>query len=195
MLFYDRVEPSTGTLKVDLQNDFTTGDNQYPKNHQQTLHLLDKYSKTVVPKVSPSKGTSFVQRGGRGSGNQNGSGAGRGNGSTGNAKPFNKDYWKDKECFKCHEKGHPASHCPKADNNDDEKSHASAKSIKKLMKEIKTMKKAFTQLKVTEETSSVSECSTDKEDLHFQIGLQFAQIECEFEPRIARLFKQAHQTK
>jgi hypothetical protein len=36
-----------GNLKVDLQNDFTTGDNRYPKNRQQTLHLLDKYSKTV----------------------------------------------------------------------------------------------------------------------------------------------------
>jgi hypothetical protein len=31
-----------GNLKVDLQNYFTTGDNQYPKNRQQTLHLLDK---------------------------------------------------------------------------------------------------------------------------------------------------------
>jgi hypothetical protein len=40
-----------GILKVDLQNDFTTGDNRYPKNLQQTLHLLDKYSKTVIPKV------------------------------------------------------------------------------------------------------------------------------------------------
>jgi hypothetical protein len=31
-----------GNLKVDLQSDFTTGDNRYPKNRQQTLHLLDK---------------------------------------------------------------------------------------------------------------------------------------------------------
>jgi hypothetical protein len=38
-------------LKVDLKNDFTTGDNLYPKNRQQTLHLLEKYSKTVIPKV------------------------------------------------------------------------------------------------------------------------------------------------
>jgi hypothetical protein len=29
-------------LKTDLQNDFTIGDNRYPKNRQQTLHLLDK---------------------------------------------------------------------------------------------------------------------------------------------------------
>jgi hypothetical protein len=57
-----------GNLKVDLQNDFTTADNRYPKNCQQTLHLLDKYSKTVVPKVTQSEGASFAQKGGRGSG-------------------------------------------------------------------------------------------------------------------------------
>ena len=50
-----------GNLKVDLQNDFTTGDNRYPKNRQQTLHLLNKYSKTVVQRMTQSKGTSFVQ--------------------------------------------------------------------------------------------------------------------------------------
>jgi hypothetical protein len=56
-----------GNLKVDLRNDFTTGSNRYPKTHQQTLHLLDKYSKTViVPKTTPSEGSSFAQKGGRG---------------------------------------------------------------------------------------------------------------------------------
>jgi nicotinamidase-related amidase len=53
---------------VDLQNDFTTGCNRYPKNSQQILHLLDKYIKTAVAKVIQSEGTSFAQRRGRGSG-------------------------------------------------------------------------------------------------------------------------------
>jgi hypothetical protein len=53
-----------GKLKVDLQNDFTTGDNRYPKNRQQILHLLDKYSKTVVARVTHSEGTSFAQKSG-----------------------------------------------------------------------------------------------------------------------------------
>jgi hypothetical protein len=57
-----------GNLKVDLQNDFTTDDNLYPKNRQKTLHLLYKYSKTAVAKVTQSEGTSFVQRSGRGGG-------------------------------------------------------------------------------------------------------------------------------
>jgi hypothetical protein len=34
-------------LREDLQNDFTKGNDRYPKNRQQTLHLLDKYSKTT----------------------------------------------------------------------------------------------------------------------------------------------------
>jgi hypothetical protein len=56
-----------GNLKVDLRNDFTTGSNQYPKTCQQTLHLLDKESKTVVvPKTTSSEGSSFAQKGGRG---------------------------------------------------------------------------------------------------------------------------------
>jgi hypothetical protein len=76
-----------GNLKVDLRNDFTTGSNRYSKTHQQTLHLLDKYSKTVVvPKTTSSEGSSFAQKGGRG-----------GRGSRIRATiTFDKEYWKDK---------------------------------------------------------------------------------------------------
>jgi hypothetical protein len=78
-----------GNLKVDLQNDFTTGDNRYPKNRQQTLHLLDKYSKTVIPKVTQSKGTSFAQKGGRGGGRSY-----TGNGKGHDSGTYDKKYWK-----------------------------------------------------------------------------------------------------
>jgi hypothetical protein len=57
-----------GNLKVDLQNDLTTGDNHYTNNRHQNLHLLDKYSKTAVAKVTQSEGTSFAQRSGKGGG-------------------------------------------------------------------------------------------------------------------------------
>ena len=43
-------------LKVDLQNDFTTGNNLYPKSGPQTLHLLDKYSKIAATIMPESKG-------------------------------------------------------------------------------------------------------------------------------------------
>ena len=74
-------------LKVDLENNFTTGDNQYPKNRQQTLHLIDKYIKTILQRTMQSEGTSFVQ-GGRGhsSGRVRDNRVGRGK------KPFDKEY-------------------------------------------------------------------------------------------------------
>jgi hypothetical protein len=63
--FLSQSRTQHGKLNVDLQNDFTTGDNRYPKNRQQTLNLLDKYSKTLVARATPSESTSFAQRGGR----------------------------------------------------------------------------------------------------------------------------------
>jgi hypothetical protein len=90
-----------GNLKVDLQNDITTGDNCYPKIFQKTLHLLDKYSKTDVTKVTQSEGTSFALRIRRGGGR----GGRSGNGKIQNI--FDTEYWKDKTCYKCEKKGHP----------------------------------------------------------------------------------------
>ena len=37
------------------------GDNRYPKTRQETLHLLDKYSKVATPKMIVSEGTLFAQ--------------------------------------------------------------------------------------------------------------------------------------
>jgi hypothetical protein len=185
-----------GKLKVDLQNDFTTGDNRYPKNRQQTLHLLDKYSKTAVSKVTQSEGTSFAQRSGRGRGR------GR-NGRSGNKKihdNLDKEYWKNTTCYKCEKKGHPANKCPnKSNNDDDEKSVASAaSSFKKLKKDFKSMKKASTTVntqleKLKEADSGLFGSEDDDEQSHFQMdaAIQFAQVDKEFEPAIANLFKRA----
>jgi hypothetical protein len=82
--------PSYVSLKVDLRNDFTTRSNQYPKTRQQMLHLLNKYSKTiVVPKMTSSEESSFTQKGGRG---------GRGSKGQGTIT-FDKEYWKDKHAL------------------------------------------------------------------------------------------------
>jgi hypothetical protein len=178
---------------VDLQNDFTTGDNRYPKNRQQTLPLLDKCSKTVVAKVTHSEGISFAQKGGRGGGNQSSSSSGKGRDSS----TYDKKYWNDKECYKCHKKGHPATHCPKKPSDDDDRSTASAaSSVKKLKKDHKSIKKAFTtvntQLSQLKEADSESSESEGGEASHFQVdqALHFAQLNKKFEARIAKLFKQ-----
>jgi hypothetical protein len=168
-----------GNLKVDLQNDFTTGDNHYSKNRQQTLHLLGKYSKTAVAKATQSEGKSFAQRSGRG--------GGRG-GKSGNGKShdnFDKEYWKDKTCYKCEKKGHPTHKFPKKSNNDDEaKTVAStASSVKMLKKDIKSTKKDFTTVntqleKLKEADFDLSDSDSDDQS-HFQrdASLQFAQVD------------------
>jgi hypothetical protein len=74
-----------------------------------------------------------------------------------------------------------------------EKSHSSlAKSVKKLEK---NRKKAFAQIKEPTKDSDISESDPSQGESHFQVTgdeLQSTQVESEFEPRIAQLFKQAH---
>jgi hypothetical protein len=180
-------------LKVDFQKIFTKGDNRNSKKRQQTLHLLDKYSKTVVAKVTHSECTSFAQKGGIGGGNRSSSGSGKGRDSS----TYDKKYWNGKECYKYHQKVHPATHCPKKPSDNDDRSTASAaSSVKKLKKDIKSIKKAFTTVntqlaQLKDADSDISE-SEGEEASHFQVAqaLQFAQLDKKFEPRIAKLFKQ-----
>jgi hypothetical protein len=177
---------------VDLQNDFTTGDNHYLKTRQHTLHLLDKYSKTAVIKPTNSEGASFAQGGGGGSGKKK--------------ESFDKAYWKGKTCYKCNGKDHPASHCTKtvkaakADKkvDDDDDAASTASSINKLKNDFKKMTKAFTTVnakleQLKESELDLSGSDAEEEDSHFQF--QFAQLEPEFEPRIMNWFKQAHGDK
>jgi hypothetical protein len=148
-----------GNLKVDLQNDFTAGDNRYPNNRHQTLHLWDKYNKTVVTRVTHSEGTSFAQKSGRDGGNRSSNDNGKGHDSS----TYDKKYWKDKEYYKFHKKGHLETHCPKKPSDDDYWSTASAaSSIKKLKKDINSINTSFTTVnnqlaQLKEADSNISE--------------------------------------
>jgi hypothetical protein len=148
----------------------------------------------MVAKVTHSEGTSFAQKGGRGCGNRSSSGNGKGRDSS----TYDKKYWNYKECYKCHKKGHPATHSPKKPSDNDDRSTTSAAiSVKRLKKDLKSIKKAFTTIntqiaQLKEADSEISE-SEGEEVSHFQVDqvLQFLQLNKKFEPRIAKLFKQA----
>ena len=62
---------------------------------------------------------------------------------TGN-KHFDKIYWKDKECYNCHNKGHPS--WAYKETEDDEDGAGSVASVKKLEKSQELLKKSFAQL-------------------------------------------------
>jgi predicted nucleic acid-binding Zn-ribbon protein len=80
--------------------------------------------------------------------------------------------------------GHPATHCGKKSNSnedDDISAAATVNNVKKLQKDIKSMKKAFTMVntqleKLKEAKSNISESEGEDEASHFQMdaALQFA---------------------
>jgi hypothetical protein len=97
--------------------------------------------------------------------------------------------------------GHPATHCGKKSTSNDDDDHSAAATVnivKKLQKDIKSMKKAFTtvntqleKLKEAESDISESEGEDEASDFQMDVTLQFAQVEKEFEPINAKLFEKA----
>jgi hypothetical protein len=90
--------------------------------------------------VTQSEGNSFAQRSGRG---------GERGGRSVNGKShdnLDKEYWKDTTCYKCEKKGKPGNKCHKNSNNDDDEEYVASatSSVKKIKKDFKSVKKAFT---------------------------------------------------
>jgi len=108
-------------IKSDLSDDFTKGSDNYPVTPVQTLLLLDKYSKKPTV-VAASEGTAFAQKGKKGEAKKD---------ATNKKVDFDKEFYKDKECFRCGKKGHPKAACTvKLTPADDESKPKSPKSPK-----------------------------------------------------------------
>ena len=91
---------------------------------------------------------------------------------TGN-KHFDKIYWKDKECYNYHKKGHPS--WAYKETEDDEDGAGSVASVKKLEQSLKQPKKSFAQLQalmeelVEEEESDLSNSDDAEEASYLQV--------------------------
>ena len=180
---------------MDLNNNFTTGNNLHPKYRPQNIHILDKYSKIVVPKTSTSKGLLFAQ----GDASKGKFGGGRYIKRGGDNKKFDKRYWNDKECYKCGKKWHPVS-CGKNyedDNDNITETNAIRASVKNLTKDVKKTTIAFTSLntqlqQLKEDNSDLYDSGEEDKASHFKIsensGFQLSQLNEEFEPQIVNFF-------
>jgi hypothetical protein len=134
---------------------------------------LDKYSKSIVVQTNPSEGTTFAQKGGS---------------LKRQDDTYDKKYWKDKECFTCHKKGHPSTHCRASKANDKDnktvlsktsKASKSSKASKTsdINKAQKRLKKSFatlsTKIDEVDNKLNLSDSKSDEEgDSHFQTGTQ-----------------------
>jgi hypothetical protein len=87
-------------------------------------------------------------------------------------KDFDKEWWKDKECYRCGKKGHSATACSvKPLSNNDDKSICSSKlasnAMAAIQKSMKTMGYAMTQI------SKIADFDDEyfEEQLHAQLGV------------------------
>ena len=134
-------------IKDDLSDDYTKGSDNYPQTRSQALMLMDHYSKTPTA-ITTLEGTVFAQsdKMKKKVGNK-----GKKPKAAKDPEDFDKEWWKDKECYRCGKKGHPVSACSvKLLSNDDGKLIRSSKSASNAMaaiqKSMKTMGKAMTQI-------------------------------------------------
>jgi hypothetical protein len=130
--------------------------------------LMDLYSKTPTA-ITTLEGMAFAQSGKKKKkvGNKE-----KKPEASKDSKDFDKEWWKDKECYRCGKKGHPASACPVkpiVDNGD--KSIRSSKSASNAMaaiqKSMKTMGKAMTQISEIADFDS----KMFEEQSHAQLGV------------------------
>jgi hypothetical protein len=91
-------------IKSGLSDDFTKGSDNYPTTPQQSLLLLGKYSKKPAV-VNHSEGTAFAQGGTKKKMKKNK------NDTNPKNVEYDKEFYKDKDCFRCGKKGHPKAAC------------------------------------------------------------------------------------
>jgi hypothetical protein len=122
----------------------------------------------VVAHATKYEGAYFAQRGGRGGGHDGASEKKE------DSKNYDKKWWKNTECYKCHKKGHPSTHCPKksAKDDGDRPLTSTTSSVDKIKKDLRSMKKALvtvnTQLALLKEADSdISNSVVDEEASHF----------------------------
>ena len=89
-----------------------------------------------------SEGTSFAQTGKKKKGDKPKT-------TDKDPKEFDKEYWKDKECYRCGRKGHLATACsvkPLKNEDNDDKSKSGSKASKEFQAKVKKAGAALTQL-------------------------------------------------
>jgi hypothetical protein len=108
---------------------------------------MDHYSKTPTA-ITTLEGMAFAQSGKK---KKKGGNKGKKPKATKDPKDFDKEWWKDKECYRCGKKGHPASACSvkPLSNNDDElicSPKLASNAMAAIQKSMKTMGKVMTQI-------------------------------------------------
>jgi hypothetical protein len=136
-------------IKSDFLDDFTKGSNNYPATPQQTLLLLDKYSKKPTA-VTQSEGTAFAQKETK----KGKSKSKKADSADPKQVEFNKDFYKDRACFRCGKTRHPKAACTVkiVAANNDKSTKSSASKASSLTGSTADVGKMFTSINKTFKT-------------------------------------------
>ena len=132
-------------IKEDLSDDYTKGTDNYPQNRSQALMMMDHYSKSPTA-VTVSEGTAFAQSDKKKKFDKE---KGKSVAKEKDPKDFDKEFWKDKECYRCGKKGHHANACsvkPPKDDDDERSSKSGSKVNKDVLRSLRATGKALAQL-------------------------------------------------
>ncbi len=100
---FKTISTANDKVKSDLLDYFTKGSYNYPITPQQTLLLLDKYSKTPAVVTHP-EGTAFAQKDKK-------KGKADKKDETPKKVEYDREKYKDLACFRCGKLGHPKAAC------------------------------------------------------------------------------------
>ena len=128
-LFIQNSSAKMGSLKRELQNDFTKGHDQYSDTQSMALMFLDRYSRTA-PTPAASEGPAFMQKGKSSKKGTRGGNLDKKKEGEGEKK---KDPFVNMWCFRCNKTSHPARFCPNTDTD-----HCSCSSSSKVKDSLST---------------------------------------------------------
>jgi hypothetical protein len=107
--------------------------------------MMDHYSKSPTA-VTVSEGTAFAQSDKKKKFDKE---KGKSVAKEKDPKDFDKEFWKDKECYRCGKKGHHANACsvkPPKDDDDERSSKSGSKVNKDVLRSLRATGKALAQL-------------------------------------------------
>ena len=100
--------PTHESVKNNLLEAFIARRDEYPESRSDATALLNKYDdRKPPPTTAASEGTAFAQKGKNKTDEKK-----KNDSSADDSKGPDKNFWKDRECFICNKKGHPAAKYP-----------------------------------------------------------------------------------
>ena len=166
------------SVKNNLLDAFIAKRDEYPPTRSEAIALLNKCDERKPPPMAGSKGTAFTQTKGKKKSEDKKKADEKHKDAE--EKAPKKNFFKDRECFICNKKGHPAAKCPSRKKDKDSNDSTISSKLDKIDDLEKKMKKQFTQLKAQleeDDEDSDSDAQLHFQFIHFSLANHYVSVE------------------